>query len=66
MWEDPIVAEVHRVREELAAKFNFDVNAIIADIRSRQSALGSRLVSPPRKNASDASAPGEAPTLPVK
>jgi hypothetical protein len=45
MWEDPIVAEVHRTREELAAKFNFDVKAIVADIRERQAALGSRLVS---------------------
>jgi len=45
MWEDPIVAEVHRTRQELAAKFDFDVNAIVDDIRKRQAALGSRLVS---------------------
>ena len=44
MWEDPIVAEVHRIREELAAKFNFDVEAIFADIQRRQVALGDRLV----------------------
>ena len=46
MWEDPIVAEVDRVREMLAAKFNFDVEAIFADIRRRQAALGDRLVPP--------------------
>lgn len=53
MWEDPIVAEVHRTREKLAAKFNFDVKAIFADIRKRQTALGARLVSPtkPTKTA---------------
>jgi hypothetical protein len=45
MWEDPIVAEVHRTRQELAEKFDFDVQAIVADIRKRQDALGSRLVS---------------------
>jgi hypothetical protein len=45
MWEDPIVAEVHRTRKELAEKFDFDVQAIVADIRKRQAALGSRLVS---------------------
>ncbi len=44
MWEDPIVAEVHRTRRELAEKFHFDVNAIVADIRQRQAALGPRLV----------------------
>ena len=46
MWEDPIVAEVHRTREELAAAFDFDVKAIFADLRKRQTALGARLVSP--------------------
>jgi hypothetical protein len=45
MWEDPIVAEVHRTRRELAEKFDFDVNAIVTDIRKRQAALGDRLVS---------------------
>ena len=44
MWEDPIVAEVRRVREELSARFDFDVEAIFADMRSRQAALGKRLV----------------------
>lgn len=44
MWEDPIVAEVDRTREMLAAKFNFDIEAIFADIRERQAALGDRLV----------------------
>jgi hypothetical protein len=45
MWEDPIVAEVHRTRQELAERFNFDVIAIVADIRKRQAALGPRLIS---------------------
>lgn len=44
MWEDPIVADVHRTREKLAAQFDFDVKAIFADLRSRQAALGGRLV----------------------
>ncbi len=45
MWEDPIVAEVHRIREELAARFNYDIHAMFADMRERQEALGTRLVS---------------------
>ncbi len=45
MWEDPIVAEVHRIREELAAQFNYDIHAMFADMRKRQTELGSRLVS---------------------
>ncbi len=50
MWEDPIVAEVHRIREMLAARFNFDIDAIFADMQARQAALGDRLVLP-RKQA---------------
>ncbi len=44
MWEDPIVADVRRTREELSARFSFDLEAIFADIRRRQVALGARLV----------------------
>ena len=31
MWEDPIVEEVHRTREKLAAEYDFDVKAIFAE-----------------------------------
>jgi hypothetical protein len=44
MWEDPIVAEVHRTREKLAAKYNYDIGAYFADMRKRQAALGDRLI----------------------
>lgn len=53
MWEDPIVEEVHRTREKLAAEFNFDVKAIFADLRKRQASLGARLV-PQKKRAEPA------------
>jgi hypothetical protein len=45
MREDPIVLDVRRTREELSSRFNFDVKAIFADMRTRQAALGARLVS---------------------
>ena len=44
MREDPIVLEVRRIREELAAQFDFDVGSIFADIRKGQATLGSRLI----------------------
>ena len=28
MWQDPIVEEIHKIREELAAKFQYDVQAL--------------------------------------
>ena len=44
MWEDPIVEDVHRTRERLAAEYDFDIKAIFADLRNRQARLGPRLV----------------------
>ena len=44
MWEDPIVNEVRRIREELAEQYNFDVGAIFAELRKKQAAFGKRLV----------------------
>jgi hypothetical protein len=66
MWEDPIVADVHRIREQLSAAYGFDVNAIFADLRKRQSALGTRLVPQKKRGGSgtevergnDSSTPG--------
>jgi hypothetical protein len=51
MWEDPIVAEIHRTREKHAAAFNFDIDAIFADLRKRQGTLSGRPVQKqPRKD----------------
>ena len=50
MWEDPIVAEVHRTREKLAAECNFDIAAFFAGVRTRQASLGARLI-PQEKRA---------------
>ena len=38
MNEDPIVAEVRRVRDKLARQFNYDIHAIFADLRAREHA----------------------------
>jgi hypothetical protein len=54
MWKDPIVEEVHQIREKLAAEFDFDVKAIFADLRKRQASLGVRLV--PQKKRAEPSA----------
>jgi hypothetical protein len=33
---DPIVEEVHRIRETLAEKFQFDINKIFEDVKQRE------------------------------
>lgn len=60
MWKDPIVEEVRRAREEYAAQFDFDLEAMVRDLREHQEELerrGWRVVTlPPRR----AEAPGSA------
>jgi len=36
MWTDEIVEEVRKVREEYAAKFNHDLEAIYQDLKKRE------------------------------
>ncbi|MDQ1266602.1 MAG: hypothetical protein QG635_1754 [Bacteroidota bacterium] len=35
MWTDPIVEELHKIREEHAAKFDYDLNRINEDLKSK-------------------------------
>jgi hypothetical protein len=44
MINDPIVNEVRKIRDELAKKFNYDVDAIFSDLREKQKKYGSRIV----------------------
>ena len=49
--EDPIVEEVRRIRDEHAARFNYDLNAIFRDLKEQQRTSGRIYVSlPPRKS----------------
>jgi hypothetical protein len=41
---DPILEEIHRVRELIAEAHEYDLDAIVADMQSRQGAHGSLLV----------------------
>ena len=36
MTHDPIIEELHQIREQLAKEFNYDIYAIVADARARQ------------------------------
>ena len=48
-WKDEIVEEVRRVRDEHAAKFDYDISAICADIRRKQDESGRKIVSNRKK-----------------
>lgn len=50
MWVDPIVEEVRRIRQEHAARFNYDLDAICRDLQAQEKASGRTYVSrPPRR-----------------
>ena len=45
MMKDEVVDQVCEVREKNAAKFNYDLEAIVADARKRQKNSGHKVVS---------------------
>lgn len=49
MWSDPIVDETRKVRDDLAAKFNYDVRALGQYYRSREKSEDRKVaVRPPK------------------
>ena len=44
MKKDPIVEEVRRVRDRLAARFNYDLDAMFADLKAREKVSGRKHV----------------------
>ena len=44
MIRDPIVEEVHRIREKLSRKFQFDIRKIFEDVKQKERQHSERLV----------------------
>jgi hypothetical protein len=49
MRQDSIINEIHQIRESYAKQFNFDLKAICADLREKQSKGGRVVVAFPPK-----------------
>lgn len=47
MWQDEILDEIHKIREEHAKSFNYDLDAMFADWRRKQAEGGRQVVSLP-------------------
>jgi hypothetical protein len=63
-WEDPIVAEVRKAREELFAAAGYDLDLFCRQLRERQQKEGRHAVTrPPRRSQHEttASGPGARP-----
>ncbi len=44
MLQDEIVEDIHRIRDEYAKSFNYDLNAIFTDLRKQQDESGMEVV----------------------
>jgi hypothetical protein len=49
MYQDEIVEEIHRIREEYSRSFNHDLKAIFADLQKQQAEGGREVVNLSRK-----------------
>lgn len=49
MYQDAIVEEIHRIREEYSRSLNHDLKAIFADLQRQQAESGRQVVNLPRK-----------------
>gem|GEM_PF-161232 len=50
MYHDPIVEEIHRIRQEYSQSFNHDLKALFADLQKQQAASGRKVVNLSRKH----------------
>ena len=54
MYCDPVIDEIRGYRDEYAARFNYDVKAMLTDLKRRQRESGRPTVSrPPKRIAQD-------------
>lgn len=44
MFQDEIVEEIHRIREEYSKSFNYNLDAIFADLQKQQAESGQEVV----------------------
>ncbi|NJL20833.1 MAG: hypothetical protein HC895_08490 [Leptolyngbyaceae cyanobacterium SM1_3_5] len=49
MFQDEIVEEIHRIREEYSRSFNHDLKAIFADLQKQQAESGREVITLSRK-----------------
>lgn len=61
MVEDEIMQELRRVREEYAARFNYDLTAMYHDLKKREQEGGWKLVSFAREEAGEEADKDEIP-----
>ncbi len=51
MWKDPIVEEIHKIREKMAKEADYDVHQLIANMQKREKESNAKVVSRVKKDA---------------
>jgi hypothetical protein len=59
MWADEVLEEVRAVREAHAARFGFDLKAIVEDLRKREALSSHPVVQPANSQGTSADAPNQ-------
>lgn len=57
MMEDTIIEELHQFREQWAAQFNYDIHALVADLRRSQQEENRQVVNLPPNRITDGNGP---------
>lgn len=52
MWKDEVLEEIHKIREEHAKAFNYDLQAICDDLKKKQATSDRQVISKPLKQLS--------------
>lgn len=58
---DEVIRELWRVKDEIAKEFNYDIDALVADLRRRQEESGRPVVDLSRRKAEQPAADKAAP-----
>ena len=53
MKDDPIVAEVRRIRQEHAVRFGYDLDLIVEDLKAQEQASGRHYIRLPSRRLAD-------------
>ena len=44
MWKDPIVEEIHKIREEIAREYDYNLNRIMDHLRKKEMKHADRMI----------------------
>lgn len=59
MWADTVLEDVRAAREAIAARYNYDLDALVADLQKREAQSGRTVVQPKKTEVNGVHTPPE-------